>query len=60
MLTYTLNDINSLAMLSGDRDVSSFERLKPPKPPDISSKRCSAEFLQYVGGDPFLGGCWHR
>lgn len=40
--TYMLNDMNSLTSLSGSKDATSNERLKPPKPPDICSKRCSA------------------
>jgi hypothetical protein len=37
-IAYMPNAMNSLDRLSGVREVSVRERLKPPKPPDIDSK----------------------
>lgn len=37
-ITYMPNAMNSLDRLSGVREVTVKERLKPPKPPDIDSK----------------------
>jgi len=49
MLAYMLNAMNSLGKLSGGREVSSKERLKPPKPPDICSKCSVVEILHLAG-----------
>jgi hypothetical protein len=47
--TYTLKEMNSLARLSGGREVSSSERLKPPKPPESCSRRWEFDMRHSAG-----------
>jgi hypothetical protein len=53
--TYTLKEMNSLAKLSGAKEVTSNERLKPPKPPESSARRWESD-LRHSGGLGRPGG----